>query len=79
MAPDDRYRIIPGVPPLANLLPDALGPYLGLLIAGFLVGWYGHGLRSNWLVALGILLILAAVVLLQVAISSEDGRTPPGF
>ena len=65
--------------PLADLLPQALGPYLGLMIAGFLVGWYGHALRSNWLIALGIVLILAAVVLLQVAISSEDGRVPPGF
>lgn len=65
--------------PLADLLPDALGPYLGLLIAGFAVGWWGHGMRSNWVIALGILMIVLAVGLLQLAIASESGRAPAGF
>ena len=64
---------------LTDLLPDGLSPYLGLLIAGFAVGWYGHGLRSNWVIALGIVLILLAVGLLQLAIASENGRVPTGF
>jgi hypothetical protein len=64
---------------LADPLPYGLSPYLALLIAGFAVGWYGHGLRSNWLIALGILLILLAVGLLQLAITSENGQVPTGF
>jgi len=63
----------------ANLLPDQLTPYLVVLIIGFAVGWYGHGLRSNWVIALGILLILLAIGLLQLAITTESGRAPTGF
>ena len=64
---------------LATELPDSLGPYAILLAIGFLVGWYGHGARSNWLIAFGIALILAAIGLLQVAILSHNGRAPTGF
>ena len=46
---------------LAIALPDSLGPYAVLLAVGFLVGWYGHGARSNWIVAFGIVVILAAI------------------
>jgi hypothetical protein len=64
---------------LADVLPSTLGPYLAMLMAGFAIGWYGHGAKSNWLIVLGILLILLSVVLLQVAIGSREGRVPPGF
>ena len=40
---------------LAIALPDSLGPYAVLLAIGFIVGWYGHGARSNWIIAFGIL------------------------
>jgi hypothetical protein len=66
-------------PPAAELLPTTLGPYLAVLIAGFLIGWYGHGARRTWLIALGIALILLSVVLLQVAIAMRHGRAPTGF
>ena len=39
---------------LAIALPDSLGPYAVLLAIGFLVGWYGTGAKSNWIVAFGI-------------------------
>ena len=47
---------------LAISLPDSLGPYAVLLAIGFLVGWYGHGAKNNWLIAFGIVLILTAIV-----------------
>jgi hypothetical protein len=62
--------------PLADV---QLEPYVALLVAGFAVGWYGHGLRSKWVIALGILLVVLAVGLLQLAIASEDGQVPAGF
>lgn len=64
---------------LATTLPDSLGPYAVLLALGFLIGWYGHGARSNWLIAFGIVLILTAIGLLQLAIATHDGRAPTGF
>jgi hypothetical protein len=64
---------------LALVLPDALGPYAVLLAFGFLVGWYGSGAKNNWIVFFGILIILTAIGLLQVAIATHDGRAPTGF
>jgi membrane protein YdbS with pleckstrin-like domain len=64
---------------LANVLPNALGPYAVLLAIGFLVGWYGHGAKNNWIVAFGIVVILAAIGLLQLAVATHNGRTPTGF
>jgi hypothetical protein len=60
-------------------LPDTLGPYAVLLAIGFGIGWYGHGLRSNWVIAFGIAVILAAIGLLQLAVATHDGRAPTGF
>ena len=62
---------------LASLLPDSTGPYLALLIIGFLVGAYGHAAKLRWLVVAGILVILAAVISFQVFASGESA--PPGF
>jgi membrane protein YdbS with pleckstrin-like domain len=64
---------------LAIVLPDALGPYAVLLAVGFLIGWYGSGAKNNWIVAFGILVVLAAIGLLQVAIATHNGRAPTGF
>jgi len=64
---------------LAIALPNSLAPYGVLLAVGFVIGWYGHGARNNWIVAFGIVVILAAIGLLQVAIATHDGRAPTGF
>jgi membrane protein YdbS with pleckstrin-like domain len=64
---------------LALALPDALGPYAVLLAVGFLVGWYGSGAKNNWIIAFGIIVILAAIGLLQLAIHTHNGRAPTGF
>ena len=61
----------------ASFLPDTTGPYLALLIAGFALGGYGHLAKLRWLVVFGILLILAATVLFQIAIQTLPN--PPGF
>ena len=64
---------------VAIALPDALGPYAVLLDIGFLIGWYGHGAKNNWIIAFGIVVVLAAIGLLQLAIATHDGRAPTGF
>jgi hypothetical protein len=64
---------------VALALPDALAPYAVLLAIGFLVGWWGSGAKNNWVVAFGIVLILLAIGLLQLAIATHDGRAPTGF
>jgi hypothetical protein len=67
------------IPPLvaASFLPDTTAPYLVLLIIGFVVGGYGHLVRTRWLVVFGILLILAATVMFQIALKTLPN--PPGF
>jgi membrane protein YdbS with pleckstrin-like domain len=64
---------------LATVLPDSLGPYAVLLAIGFLVGWYGHGAKNNWIIAFAIILILASIGLLQLAVATHNGRAPTGF
>jgi len=61
----------------ASFLPDTTTPYLVLLIIGFVVGGYGQLARMRWLVVLGILLILAAIVTFQIALQTLPN--PPGF
>jgi sulfite exporter TauE/SafE len=59
--------------PFAELpsLPDPKfgtdpGPYLTLLVVGFVVGALGHLFRSKTIVASGIIMIVAATILLPV-------------
>jgi hypothetical protein len=61
----------------ASFLPSSTGPYLVLLIIGFVVGAYGHLARFRWLIIAGILLIVAAAVLFQIALKTLS--SPPGF
>jgi hypothetical protein len=64
------------LPPLAELLPRSLGPYVTLTLIGFLLGIFGHLSRSRWLVAIGILMIFCATVIFPLArIATEDN--PP--
>lgn len=64
---------------VAIALPDSLTPYAVLLAVGFLIGWYGHGAKNNWIIAFAILVVLAAIGLLQLAIATHNGRAPTGF
>jgi hypothetical protein len=61
----------------ASFLPSDTGPYLALMIIGFVVGAYGQAGRFPWLVAAGILIVLAAAVGFQVAVKVLP--EPPGY
>lgn len=65
--------------PLIAALPDSITPYLVMMIAGFVIGIWGHGMKSRVVVALGIALIFLATALLPLALNlfSEE-PAPPG-
>ena len=67
--------------PLADFLPKSIGPYVSLMIAGFLIGTFGHLAKSRWLVAIGVLIIFLATVGFPLArIATEENpphRQPP--
>jgi hypothetical protein len=61
------------MPPLADLLPTSISPYLFLMLGGFVVGSAGHLWKSKIAIALGIAMIFAATLLLPLAlIATED-------
>jgi hypothetical protein len=68
-------------PPLAELLPDTITPYISLMILGFFVGSFGHMTRSRAIVALGIAMIFAATLLLPLAViaTEEEPEGRPGI
>ncbi|OLE38238.1 MAG: hypothetical protein AUG48_02400 [Actinobacteria bacterium 13_1_20CM_3_68_9] len=64
---------------LAGILPQSVGPYVSLMMAGFLVAVVGHLSRSRWLVALGIILVFLAAMALPLALNVlTDHPEPPG-
>ena len=64
---------------VAAILPDSLTPYLVMMIAGFVIGAWGHGMKSRVVVAIGIILIFLATALLPIAlVILEDEPPPPG-
>jgi hypothetical protein len=66
-------------PLVADLLPHEIGPYIVLMLAGFVVAAFGHGARSRWLVAIGVIMILLATLLFPLALQfTTDEPPPPG-
>jgi hypothetical protein len=66
------------LPPLAALFPQGPGPYIVLMLAGFLFGILGHLARARWLVAAGIALIFLGALLFPLAANlTTDERPPP--
>jgi hypothetical protein len=64
--------------PLAALLPHSPGPYIALMLAGFVIGIAGHLSRARWLVAVGIALIFLGAFLFPLAANlTTDDRPPP--
>jgi hypothetical protein len=62
----------------AALLPDEIGPYAMLMGIGFLVGIFGHVMRSRWVVVIGVIMIFLATLLFPLAIHLfEDRPAPP--
>ena len=68
--------------PIAGILPQSIGPYVSLMIAGFVIGVLGHLSRSRWLVAVGIILVFLAAAAFPLALNcsatspSRPGRCP---
>ncbi len=65
-------------PPLAELFPHSPGPYIALMLAGFVIGILGHLTRARWLIAAGVALIfLGALLFPLVANLTSENRPPP--
>lgn len=62
------------VPPLAQILPDAIGPYMTLMLIGFGVGIVGHLFKQRLLIAIGIALVFLATVAFPIAINLSHDR-----
>jgi len=63
----------------AGILPESIGPYVSLMIAGFVIGILGHLFRSRWLVAVGIILIFLAALALPLALNvTTETPSAPG-
>ena len=64
---------------LGALLPESIGPYVALMIAGFVVAVLGHATHSRWLVAVGIIMVMLATLLFPLALQIlSDTPPPPG-
>ncbi len=61
---------------LATLLPHSAGPYVALMLIGFVVGILGHLTGLRWLVASGIVLIFLGAFLFPLALNLTES-TPP--
>ena len=64
------------LPPLAAL-PHSLGPYITLVVVGFVVGTLGHMTKIRWLVGVGIALIVVGALLLPFAAGIPSGEKSP--
>lgn len=65
------------VPELLAALPRALGPYVALILLGFVIGVWGHLMRSRWVVAVGLLLIFIGAFLLPLVLKATTNEEPP--
>jgi hypothetical protein len=63
--------------PVAAILPESIGPYVSLMMAGFLIGVFGHLSRSRWLVAVGIILVFLAAAGFPLALNVFSDKPPP--
>jgi hypothetical protein len=62
--------------PLAAL-PREFGPYVTLMLLGFVVGILGHLTRSRWLVAIGVMLIVIGAFVLPLLLKASTDDEPP--
>jgi hypothetical protein len=69
---------VPDLGPLpAALLAHSPGPYIALMLVGFVIGVLGHLTRTRWLVAAGIVLISLGALLLPLAANLTSSDRPP--
>lgn len=64
-------------PSLATLLPHSAGPYIALVLIGFVIGILGHLSGSRRLVAAGIALIFLGALFFPLALNLTSDRPPP--
>ena len=69
---DDNDAVLAG-----DLLPDTVSPYVTVMIVGFVIGAAGHLVRSRWLVATGIAVIVVSLLLFQLAAGMSSDEIPP--
>ncbi len=62
---------------LLAALPRSFGPYVTLMLLGFVIGILGHLSRSRWLVTIGLLLIFVGAFLLPLALKATTNDEPP--
>jgi len=65
------------IPELVAALPREFGPYVTLMLLGFVVGICGHLTRSRWLVAIGVMLIVIGAFLLPLVLKATTNDEPP--
>lgn len=65
------------LPELLAALPRDFGPYVTLMLLGFVIGILGHLTRSRWLVTIGILLIIIGAFLLPLVLKVTTNDEPP--
>jgi hypothetical protein len=63
--------------PLAALLPHSAGPYVALILIGFVAGILGHLTAARWLVAVGVILIFLGAFLFPFAINVTEENPHP--
>jgi hypothetical protein len=64
-------------PPLADLFPHSPGPYIALMLAGFVIGIVGHVFKAKWLVAAGVALIFLGALLFPLLANVTSKNRPP--
>jgi sulfite exporter TauE/SafE len=62
--------------PLASVLPHSAGPYIALILIGFVVGIFGHLSTARWLVAAGVILIFLGALLFPLALNLTEEAPP---
>jgi hypothetical protein len=62
---------------LAEFLPHEIGPYIGLMLAGFFVAILGHLSRSKWLIAIGVIMVFLATFAFPLALNVTTDDPPP--
>jgi sulfite exporter TauE/SafE len=65
------------VPGVVAALSREFGPYVTLMLLGFVVGILGHLTRSRWLVAIGVILIFVGAFLLPLVLKVTTNDEPP--
>jgi hypothetical protein len=67
---------VPVPEPLLAFLPESAGPYISMMIGGFVLGIAGHLTRSRWLVAIGIALVFLAALIFPLVLNVTEDDPP---